>query len=91
MFTDEDAWLNDSRSLLAAARGDTQRVSAAVHQLAVAAFERLHYSPAIVFDYLFVSTPGLFGEAGYSDSEVDFLMPQIEISVRSAWADRAAG
>ena len=85
-----DLWLDESRSLLAAARGDSRRVAQAVRQLSLVAFQQLQFSPAIVFDYLFVSTPGLFSESGYSDEEVDSLMPQIESAVESAWADRAA-
>jgi hypothetical protein len=87
---DHDPWLNESRSLLAAARGDTKRVVEAVRQLSLVAFRQWRFSPAIVFDYLFISTPGLFGEAGYSDAEVDSLMPQIESCVELAWAHRAA-
>jgi hypothetical protein len=90
MEDDHDPWLVESRSLLAAARGNPRSVAEAVRQLADTAFRKLRFSPAIVFDYLFVSTPGLFGEAGYSDAEVDSLMPQIESSVESAWANRAA-
>jgi len=87
---DINAWLQESRSLLVAARGNDLRVSRAVAQLSATAFRQLRFSPSIVFDYLFVSTPGLFGEAGYSDSEVDAIMAQIENSVGSAWANRAA-
>jgi hypothetical protein len=87
---DHDPWLNESRSLLAAARGDPKRFVDAVRQLSLVAFRQWKFSPAIVFDYLFVSTPGLFEEAGYSNAEVDSLMPQIESCVESAWAQRAA-
>ena len=87
---DHDAWLSASRQLLLAAHGDPIRVRAAVRQLALNAFRQLLFSPAIVFDYLFISTPGLFGEAGYTDDEGDSLMPSIEAAVGEAWAVRAA-
>jgi hypothetical protein len=87
---EHDAWVEQSRLLLIAARGDHERVRGAVYALSLGAFRQLLFSPAIVFDYLFVSTPGLFGEAGYTDAEVDSLMPAIEAAVRGAWAVRAA-
>ena len=87
---DHTPWLNESRSLLAAARGNPDQIAEAVRTLSLAAFRQLRFSPAIVFDYLFISTRGLFGEAGYSDAEVDSLMPLIESAVEAAWAGRAA-
>lgn len=85
-----ELWLDESRSLLMVARGDLQRVAEAVRQLSLVAFRQFEFSPAIVFDYLFVSTPGLFSDSGYSDAEVESLMPQIESAVESAWANRGA-
>jgi hypothetical protein len=79
-----DAWLAESRALLAAARGNPRRVGEAVREIARAGFRDLELSPAIVWDYLTVSSPGLFGEAGYSDAEVDALTPEIERAMAEA-------
>ena len=45
----------------------------------------------MILDYLVVSTPGLFAEAGYSDAEVDGLMPTIDRILGEEWAGRHAG
>lgn len=81
---DHEPWLDQSRALLAAAKGDDRRVSKAVFDLSLTAFRDLHLSPSIVWDYLTISTPGLFGEAGYTDDEVDALMPVIEKAITDA-------
>lgn len=83
-------WLNESRALLATARGDDKRIENALVKLSLTAFRQLRFSPMIVWDYLTISTPGLFGEAGYSDAEVDSLMPVIERAIIEASRRSAA-
>lgn len=52
------------------------------------AFRGFLFSPAVILDYMAVTTPGLFREAGYSDAEVDELMPTIDRIIGEEWAAR---
>jgi hypothetical protein len=85
---DHDEWLNASRALLADARGDPARIEEAIRQVCASGFSEMRFSPMIVWDYPAVSTPGLFVEAGYTDAEVDALMPVIESVMKSVWTSR---
>jgi hypothetical protein len=80
-----------SQKLLAAARGDPDRVAAAVTKLARSAFTTLHYPPYVVWDYPAISSPGLFERAGYAGVEVEELTPIIEKAMAEASRDPAAG
>lgn len=84
-----DGWLDASRAALTAARGDPARIEAAIASLAGAAARDLSFSPTIVWDYLTVSTPGLLGEAGFDDAEVDALMPTIDRAIAAGFAEPA--
>jgi hypothetical protein len=84
-----DAWIERSQKLLEAARGDEDCVAAAVTELARSAFNTLHYSPYVVWDYLAISSPGLFEKAGYPGIEIEALMPVIEKAMAEASRDPA--
>lgn len=88
---DHDLWLREAAELLAVARRKPETLEAALRQLSRRAFRGFLFAPSVVLDYMVVSTPGLFGEAGFSDTEVDELMPTIDRVVGEEWAARSAG
>jgi hypothetical protein len=88
---DHDVWLREAGELLAVARRQPETLEPALRQLSRRAFRDFRFSPSVMLDYMVVSTPGLFGEAGYSDAEVDELMPTIDRIVGEEWAARRAG
>jgi hypothetical protein len=83
---EHDFWLKEAGEMLAAARRRPEALEAALRQLSRRAFRDFRLSPSVIMDYMVVSTPGLLGEAGYSDAEVDELMPTIERIVGEEWA-----
>ena len=72
------AWLDDGTAAVRAAKGDPERVAAAVLAFCSRGRRELFLSPLVVWDYLAVSYPGVLGEAGFSDDEVEQLMPAVE-------------
>src|SRR3954462_13274624 len=86
---DEEIWLGEARGLLAAARVDGDTLEAALRRMCRPPFRDSRFPPSFVIDYLVVSTPSLFGEARFSDDEVDELMPTIDRIVGEEWAGRA--
>jgi hypothetical protein len=88
---DHDVWLEEAGGMLAAARRSPETLEAALRQLSRRAFRDFHLSPSVILDYMVVSAPGLLGEAGYSDAEVDELIPTIERIVGEEWAAGRAG
>ena len=88
---DHDIWLQEAAKLLAAARRDPSTLEPSLRQLCKRAFRDFHFSPSIILDYMVVSSPGLFEEAGFSDDEIDEMMPTIDRIVEEEWAARRAG
>jgi hypothetical protein len=88
---DHDVWLREAAELLAVARQKPETLEPALRQLSRRAFGDFRFAPSVILDYMVVSTPGLFGEAGYSDTEVDELMPTIDRIVGEEWDARRAG
>jgi hypothetical protein len=88
---DHDIWLKEAAELLAAARQKPEMLEPALRQLSRRAFRDFLFAPSVILDYMVVSTPGLFGEAGYSDAEIDDLMPTIDRIVGEEWAASRAG
>ena len=88
---DHDVWLREAADLLAVARRQPETLEAALRQMSRRAFRDLLFAPSVILDYMVVSTPGLFGEAGFSDAEVDELMPTIDRIVGEEWSARRAG
>src|SRR5688500_11622064 len=86
---DHDIWLREARELLGIARHKPDTLEDAIRQMSRRAFRDFLFSPSVILDYMVVSTPGLFGEAGYSDAEVDELMPMIDRIVAQEWAARS--
>ena len=85
---DHETWLNEAATLLNVARRKRETLEPALRQLCMRAFRDFHFSSMVIMDYMVISTPGLFGEAGFSDEEVDALMPTIERIVREEAAVR---
>jgi hypothetical protein len=54
-------------------------------------FRDFQFPASFVVDYLVVSTPSLFGEAGFSDDEVDDFMPTIDRIIHEEWSARRGG
>jgi|GEM_PF-4775589 len=88
---DHDIWLEEAGKLLAVARHDPSAVEPSLRQLCKRAFRDFQFSPSVILDYMVVSSPGLFEEAGFSDEEIDELMPTIDRIVGEEWAARRAG
>jgi hypothetical protein len=88
---DHDVWLQEAGELLAAARRDPSTLEPSLHQLCKRAFRDFQFAPTVILDYMVVSSPGLFEEAGFSDAEIDQLMPTIDRIVGEEWAARPAG
>jgi hypothetical protein len=88
---DGEVRLSEARELLAAARVDRHTLEPALRRMCRRAFRDFRFPPSFVVDYLVVSTPSLFAEAGFSDDEVDELMPTIDLIVGEEWAARRAG
>ena len=88
---DHDVWLREAGELLAVARQKPETLELALRQLSRRAFRDFLFAPSVILDYMVVSTPGLFGEAGFSDAEVDALMPMIDRIVGEEWTARHAG
>lgn len=88
MDDDHDVWLGEAAKQLMVARRSPERLESALRRLSRRAFNDFRFPPSLVVDYLVVSTPGLFGEAGYSDSEIDELMPIIDQIIGEEWAAR---
>ena len=76
---------------VAAARADRDTLEPALRQMCRRAFRDSRFPPSFVIDYLVVSTPSLFGEAGFSDDEVDDFMPTLDRVVGEEWAARRDG
>lgn len=72
------SWLNDGRAPARAAKGDRERVAASIFAFCDRGRRQLFFAPLVVWDYLAVSYPGLLGEAGFADDEVEQLMPTVE-------------
>jgi hypothetical protein len=66
-------------------------LEASLRQLCKRAFRDFQFAPSVVLDYMVVSSPGLFEEAGFSEEEIDELMPTIDRIVEHEWAARGAG
>lgn len=88
---DHDVWLREATELLATARRKPETLEPALRHLSRRAFRDFLFAPSVILDYMVVSTPSLFGEAGYPDEEVDELMPTIDRIVGEEWAARRAG
>jgi hypothetical protein len=88
---DHDVWLREAGELLATARRKPETFESALRRLSRRAFRDFLFSPSVVLDYMVVSTPGLLGDAGYSDAEVDQLMPTIDRVIAEEWAARRSG
>jgi hypothetical protein len=71
-------WLDDGRGAVRAAKGDRERIAAAVLAFCDYGRRKLFFAPLVVWDYLVVSYPGLLREAGLSDDEVEQLLPAVE-------------
>jgi hypothetical protein len=82
-----NAWLAASTAALRSAGGNGARVAQAVRGICDRGRREILLPPLAVWDYLAVSWPGLFGDAGYSAAEVEQLMPVIE----KAWAEAFDG
>jgi hypothetical protein len=87
---DHDIWLTEARELLIAARAERHKLKPALRQMCRRAFRDFQFPPSLVLDYLVASTPSLFGGAGFSDDEVDALMPTLDRVVSDEWAARRA-
>ena len=61
---EENIWLSEARELLAAARADRHGLEPALRRMCPRAFRDSRFPPSFVMDYLLVSTPSLFSEAG---------------------------
>jgi hypothetical protein len=72
------AWLDDGRAALRSAKGDRERVAAGIFAFCDRGRRGLFLTPLVVCDYLVVSYPGLLGNAGFSDEEVEQLVPTVE-------------
>ena len=88
---DEEIWLGEARGLLAAARADRGHARTGGSPDVSRAFRDSRFPPSFVIDYLVVSTPSLFGEAGFSDDEVDDFTPTLDRVVGEEWAARRDG
>jgi hypothetical protein len=84
---EHDPWLAASTATLRAARGDETRIAEAVRDVCSRGRRELFLAPIVVWDYLAVSWPGLFGDAGYSSEELEQLMPVVE----KAWLEAYDG
>jgi hypothetical protein len=71
-------WLDAGREAVRAAKGDRERVAAAVFAFCQRGRRQLLLAPLVVWDYLAISYPTLLGEAGFSDDEVEQLAPDVE-------------
>ena len=70
-------WLENGSASLAASRGNPAALRDAVYRFC-AGGRALGLSPLTTWDYLIVSSPGILGEAGFTDEEVEQLYPMIE-------------
>jgi len=82
--------LQVARSLLAVARRDPGTLEQSLHYLCKRAFRDFQFAPSVILDYMVVSSPGLFEEAGFSEAEIDELMPTIDRVVGEEWVGRHA-
>jgi hypothetical protein len=87
---DHETWLAQARELLKAARADAAELEPSIRHLCRLAFREFRFDPSFVIDSLVVSTPSLFSEAGFSDDEVDQLMPAIDQVIEREWSDCCA-
>jgi predicted kinase len=88
---DHDVWLQEANKLLSGARHDPTTLAPALRQLCKRAFRDFRFAPSIILDYMAVSSPGLFEEAGFSDAEIDELMPTIDRIIGEEWSARQPG
>ena len=77
-------WLENGPASLAASRGNPAAVRDAVYRFC-AAGRALELSPLTTWDYLIISSPGILGEAGFTDEEVEQLYPIIEEAWTAAY------
>ena len=90
MEGDYDNWFAQTRNGLAAVRG-TVEFEPALREICREAFHTYDMAPSELVDYMVVSTPGVFEEAGYSEQEMDSLVHVFDRIVEEEWAARRAG
>ena len=90
MEGDYDNWFSQTQKRLASVRG-TAEFESALREICREAFRTHEMAPAELVDYMVVSTPGVFEEAGYSEQEMDSLVHVLDRIVEEAWAARRAG
>ena len=83
---DHDIWMGEAGKLLRVARRDAGTLESSLRQLCNRAFREFQFTPSVILDYMVVSSPGLFEVAGFSDEEINQLMPTIDRIVGEEWA-----
>jgi hypothetical protein len=87
---DYDNWFSQTQNRLASVRG-TAEFEPALREICREAFRTHEMAPSELVDYMVVSTPGVFEEAGYSEQEMDSLVHVLDRIVEEEWAARRAG
>ena len=87
---DYDDWFSQTRNRLASVRG-TAECEPALREICREAFRTHEMAPSELVDYMVVSTPGVFEEAGYSEPEMDSLVHVLDRIVEEEWAARRTG
>jgi hypothetical protein len=86
---DYDNWFAQTRNRLSAVRG-TVEFEPALREICREAFCTYEMAPSELVDYMVVSTPGVFEEAGYSEQQMDSLVYVFHRIVEEQWAARHA-
>ena len=90
MEGDYDNWFLQTQHRLASVRG-TAGFEPALRQICREASRTHAMAPSEFVDYMVVSSPGVFEEAGYSEQEMDSLAHVLDRIVEEEWAALDAG
>ncbi len=80
-----DNWFSQTQKQLASVRG-TAEFEPTLREICREAFRTHKMAPLELVDYIVVSTPGVFEEAGYSEQEIDSLVHVLDRIVEEEWA-----
>lgn len=87
---DYDDWFTQTKDRLALVRGIAE-FEPTLRDICREAFRTYEMAPSELVDYMVVSSPGVFEEAGYSEEEMDLLVHVFDRIVEEEWATQRAG
>jgi hypothetical protein len=90
MIRDYGTRFVQTRDRLAAAR-NSPAFEDTLRDVCRHAFRAEQMGPSELIDYMVVSTPGVFEEAGYSEAEIDSIVHALDRVVEEEWAARSSG